>query len=79
MCVNVRSQKRVGENQPFPLSRNLRTQRLNFHVHAWPFIHCLYFIYARKNLRAFTRKNYATVEIHLKGEKTSPPFQKSFF
>ena len=21
---------------------------LNFHVYAWPFIHCLYFIYARK-------------------------------
>ena len=28
-------------------SRFLRV-RLNFHVYAWPFIHCLYFIYARK-------------------------------
>ena len=28
-------------------SRFLRV-KLNFHVYAWPFIHCLYFIYARK-------------------------------
>ena len=28
-------------------SRFLRV-RLNFHVYAWPFIHCVYFIYARK-------------------------------
>ena len=31
---------------------------------ARPFIHYLYFIYARK-LRVHVRKNYVTVEIHL--------------
>ena len=30
---------------------------INFYMHAWPFIHCLYFIYAQKK--------YKTVEIHL--------------
>ena len=32
--------------------------RFNFYVYAWPSIHCLYFIYARKN--------YVTLEINLK-------------
>ena len=39
---------------------------LNFRVYAWPFIHCLYFIYARKFYTSTACKNYATVDIHLK-------------
>ena len=38
---------------------------LNVHAYAWPSIHYLYFIYARK-IYMCTRKNYATVEINLK-------------
>ena len=47
-----------------------RAWTLNFYAYARPFIHRLYFIYARKaswSLCAYARKKYATLEIHLRG------------
>ena len=44
---------------------NSQTVFLVSAVYAWPFIHCLYFIYERKIFGRTPRKNYATVEIHL--------------
>ena len=41
---------------------------LTFYVYVWPFIHRLYFIYARKN--------YATVEINPYGEF---PLSRNFY
>ena len=75
LASNVRNQKRVSENQPFPLSRNfsVRAKRLNFHVYAWPFIHCLYFIYARSHVK-ITRQWKSTLR-----EKNIATFPEKLF
>ena len=39
--------------------------RFASYFYAWPSMHCLFYLRAY-NLRAFARKNYAPVEIHLK-------------
>ena len=41
-----------------------KLSEVNFYVYAWPFIHCLYFIEARK-VYLLTHLKITTVEIHL--------------